>query len=176
MRAICFDLGDTIMDETTEVKDETGTTLRADLIPGVAELLHELHRRGCPLALVSDSRPYTPINVLRQHGLLELFEVLAISEVVGVSKPHPRIFLVALNGLGIPPEAYGHVAMVGNNLERDVAGARRLGMVSVFFQWNTRYRTRPLDPEEVPDFTVHSAQELASLLLSSWDRKQQDWG
>jgi len=48
--------------------------------------------------------------------------------------------------------------------------------VSVFFQWNTRYRTRPLDPEEVPDFTVHSAQELASLLLSSWDREQQDWG
>ena len=32
--AICFDFGDTLVDEASEVKDETFTTLRAELIPG----------------------------------------------------------------------------------------------------------------------------------------------
>ncbi|MCX7668615.1 MAG: hypothetical protein N2439_00895 [Anaerolineae bacterium] len=68
-----FDLGDTIMDEGTEVKDATGTTLAADLIPGMAEALRRFKAAGHRLALVADSRPHTPINVLRQHCLLDLF-------------------------------------------------------------------------------------------------------
>ena len=32
--AVCFDFGDTLIDEATEVKDDTLTTLRAELIPG----------------------------------------------------------------------------------------------------------------------------------------------
>jgi hypothetical protein len=44
--AICFDFGDTLADEGTEVKDDTLTTLRAELIPGAGELVRELKRRG----------------------------------------------------------------------------------------------------------------------------------
>jgi HAD superfamily hydrolase (TIGR01549 family) len=162
--ALCFDLGDTIMDEATEIKDAGGTTTEAQLIPGMAELLRDLAARGVRLALVADSRPNTPPNVLRQHGLLDLFEVLAISEVAGATKPDPRIFEVALQALGIAREDYGRVAMVGNHLERDIAGANRLGLVSVFFHWNERRRTTPETPDEEPDYTVHSADELRALL------------
>ena len=52
--AICFDSGDTIIDEGTEIKNDAGVTLQVDLIPGAADLLHELKRRGYKLALVSD--------------------------------------------------------------------------------------------------------------------------
>jgi HAD superfamily hydrolase (TIGR01549 family) len=162
--AVCFDLGDTIMDEATEIKDATGTTLEAQLIPGMADLLQDLARRGVRLALVADSRPNTPPNVLRQHGLLDLFEVLAISEVVDAIKPDPRIFELALNALQVPREDYGRVAMVGNHLERDIAGANRLGMVSIFFHWNERRRTTPQTEDEQPDHTVRSASELRALL------------
>ena len=164
--AVFFDLGDTLMIEETEEKDDTLTTQRADLIPGVADLLHELHARGVPLALVADSRPNTPPNVLRQHGLLALFDCLSISEVVGVSKPDPAIFKVALDALGIAREDYGRVAMVGNALERDIAGANRLGLVSIFFHWNERRRTTPESVDESPNHTVHSAAELRGLLES----------
>jgi HAD superfamily hydrolase (TIGR01549 family) len=162
--AVCFDLGDTIMDEASEIKDTSGTTSEAQLIPGMATLLEELAARGVRLALVADSRPHTPPNVLRQHGLLDLFEILAISEVAGATKPDPRLFRVALDGMGIAPEAYGRVAMVGNHLERDIAGANRLGMVSIYFHWNERRRTRPVAPDEQPAYTVHSAGELRALL------------
>lgn len=162
--ALFFDLGDTIMIEESEVKDAERTTTRADLIPGMAEALRTFQAWGHPLALVADSRPQTPPNVLRQHNLLGLFDCLAISEVVGVSKPDARIFCAALDALHITPSEYGRVVMVGNNLERDIVGANRLGLISVFFHWNDRRRSQPLTEEEKPRYTISSAVELAALI------------
>jgi hypothetical protein len=54
--------------------------------------------------------------------------------------------------------------MVGNNLERDVLGANRLGLISVLFYVNERRRTRPLSDDEIPRHTVTSAQELVTLI------------
>ena len=119
LAAIFLDLGDTIMDESTEIKDTEGTTQSAELFPGMADALRQLKTEGYRLALVADSRPNTPPNVLKQHGLLDLFEYLAISEVVGSSKPDGQIFLAALNHLNIPENDYPRVMMVGNNLERE---------------------------------------------------------
>jgi HAD superfamily hydrolase (TIGR01549 family) len=164
LAALLFDLGDTIMIEESEVKDVQGTTLRADLIPGMAAALREFEAQGHRLALVADSRPNTPVNVLQQHGLYETFATLAISEVIGVSKPDPRIFRVALDALGIPEREYGRVVMVGNNLERDVVGANRLGLISIFFQWNDRRRVEPLTDDEQPQYTVSTVPRLVSLI------------
>ena len=171
LSGLLFDLGDTIMDEGTEIKDAGGTTLAAELIPGMADALRGFKAAGHRLALVADARPDTPPNVLRQHGLLDLFEVLAISEVVGaaagvasIDKPDPRIFRAALDALGIPECDYGRVIMVGNNLERDIVGANRLGLISVFFHWKERRRTEPLTADEMPRYTVTSAQELVELV------------
>jgi len=69
LSALLFDLGDTIMIEESEVKDSEETTLQADLIPGMAEALRRFKAQGLRLAIVADSRPDTPPNVLRQHGL-----------------------------------------------------------------------------------------------------------
>ena len=54
--------------------------------------------------------------------------------------------------------------MVGNTLERDIAGANRLGLISIFFHLNERPRTQPLTPDEIPRHTVASAAELLSLV------------
>jgi HAD superfamily hydrolase (TIGR01549 family) len=164
LAALLFDLGDTILLEETEVKDDQGTTLRAELIPGMAEALRQFKTQGHRLALVADARPDTPPNVLRQHGLYDLFDGFAISEVVGATKPDPRIFGVALDALGIAAGDYCRVVMVGNNLERDVVGANRLGLISVFFYVNERRRTRPLTDNEIPRYTVTSAHELIALI------------
>jgi FMN phosphatase YigB (HAD superfamily) len=163
--ALLFDLGDTLMAEESEIKDAEGTTLRADLIPGMAEALHWLKDRGYGLALVADSRANTPVNVLQQHGLYHLFDYLAISEVVGVEKPDQLIFRAALEALGIAENDHGRVAMVGNNLERDIVGANQLGLVSIFFHWNDRRRSQPLTAQEEPRYRISSAQELISLVV-----------
>jgi FMN phosphatase YigB (HAD superfamily) len=126
----------------------------------MAEALRQFKAQGVPLGLVADSRPNTPPNVLRQHGLYDLFDTLAISEVVGATKPDPDIFHVALDALGIAEGDYGRVIMVDNNLERDMVGANRLGLISIFFHWNDRRHSQPLDDDEHPQYTVSSANEL----------------
>jgi putative hydrolase of the HAD superfamily len=162
--AICFDFGDTLVDEASEIKDETDTTLRGELIPGAGELLHELKRLGYPLALVVDGRPGTYPNVLGQHGLYELFNASAVSEDLGVLKPHPLMFSHALDQLGIAPSDYGRTMMVGNFMARDIKGANDLGMISVWLDWAPRRPKIPADASETPDYTIREPLELLDVV------------
>lgn len=162
--AVFFDLGDTLMVEQTEEKDADQTTQRADLFLGAADLLWRLRRQGYLLGLVADTRPGTYGNVLRQHRLLEAFDVFAISEELGCMKPDPRMFRHALEGIGLTDAEAGHVVMVGNNLSRDVRGANLLGIQSVWFHVNERYPTVPADEIERPTHEVGSIAALAELL------------
>ena len=166
IRAICLDCGDTLVDEGTEVKTDDGVSLEAKLIPGADVLVPELKRRGYPLALVADGPVATFENNLVPYDLYDLFDVYAISESVGVSKPHPRIFRYALSRLGIAASEHGRVVMVGNNLARDVKGANRLGLISVWLNWAPRRRKVPADPSEVPQYTIETPLELLPLLDS----------
>ena len=164
LRAICFDFGDTLCDEATEVKAADLTTLRAELIPGAADLLRELKRRGYTLALVADGRPGTYANVLAQHGVLDLFDVMTVSEQLGCEKPDPRMFVVTLDRLGIPRDDYARTLMVGNNLARDVKGANLVGMTSVWIDWAPRRSKVPSEPAEVPHHTIRAPLDLLPLI------------
>ena len=164
--AICLDCGDTLVDEGTEVKDAMGTTLHADLIPGAADMVRTLKRRGYPLALVADGPVGTFHNVLTQYNLYDCFDVFAISQEVGVEKPDPQMFITALDQLGIQPQDYERVVMVGNNLARDIKGANALGIVSVWLNWSPRRSKIPADALEVPQYTISSPHALLSLIIS----------
>jgi putative hydrolase of the HAD superfamily len=161
--AILLDLGDVIMSEETEVKDEEWNTLRADLVDGMGDALRALKARGYKLGLVADTRPQTAWNVLHQHDLYDLFDTLVISEEVGCEKPDPRIFRAALDALRIAPHDYVRVLMVGNNPARDVRGANQLSLISVWFHWNDRYLPDS-DFEDKPAYEAESARELMELI------------
>jgi putative hydrolase of the HAD superfamily len=164
--AVLFDCGDTLVDEGSEVHDPNNVVLQADLIPGAGELLRELKHRGYRLGLVADGKASSFKNILSGHDLFDLFEVHAISELVGVSKPDPRMFQTALDGLGIQPRDYGRVIMVGNFLERDVKGANALGLISVWLDWAPRRPKVPRDPSEQPRYTICLPLELLTVLES----------
>lgn len=161
--AICLDCGDTLIDEGTEVKDGE-VSLRAELIAGADRLVREIKQRGYPLALVADGPAATFVNNLAPYGIYDLFDVYAISEQIGVEKPHPAIFHHALKQLGIARVDYDRVLMVGNNLERDIKGANLLGMRSVWLDWAPRRSKVPADASEQPLFTIKSPLELLDLI------------
>ena len=162
--AICFDFGDTLADEASEIRDAEQITQTADLIPGAAELIHELKRREYRLALVADGRPGTYKNVLSQHNIYHLFDAFAVSELVGVEKPDPAMFLHALGALNIKQAENGRTMMVGNRLDRDVKGANDLGMVSVWLDWSPRYEQSVTEPSEKPDYTIKLPMQLLDVL------------
>jgi HAD superfamily hydrolase (TIGR01549 family) len=162
--AVCLDCGDTLIDEATEVKVGNDISLRADLIPGADELVRQLKHLGYRLALVADGPVNTFVNNLGPYGLYELFDVHVISETLGFAKPHPQMFQCAVDALGVTPEAYGKVVMLGNNLERDIAGANAFGLVSVWIDWAPRRSKTPAHAGEQPQFTVKTPLELLEVL------------
>lgn len=170
--AVCLDCGDTLVDESTEVKDENGVSQRADLIPGARELVLELKRLGYPLALIADGPTRTFSNNLAPYGLYDQFDSYAISEQVGVFKPEPPIFHHALAQLGIALEEYGKVVMVGNNLERDIKGANQLGIISVWLNWSPRRSKIARDASEVPLYTIKLPLELLDVLAELEERAE----
>ncbi|MCA1599696.1 MAG: HAD family hydrolase, partial [Chloroflexi bacterium] len=75
-------------------------------------------------------------HVLRQHALDDLFAHVAISEELGITKPHPEMFLSVVRQAGSTPSG---TLMVGNNYMRDIDGAHACGLATVWFRWNERY-------------------------------------
>jgi HAD superfamily hydrolase (TIGR01509 family) len=91
-------------------------------------------------------------------GLAALCEVIIDSERVGVSKPEPRIFTLALERLGRAPET---AVYVGDSFERDVLAARAAGLRTI---WLRGPEPRPcLDPN-MPDAIITTLAELPALL------------
>ncbi len=91
--------------------------------PEVHEVLAHLKRNGYLLAIISNfDRRLHP--VLADLGLTDFFETVVISSEVGADKPDPRIFMHALDRLGVQP---GEVWHVGDDPKRDW-GAEALGL------------------------------------------------
>ncbi len=102
--------------------------------PEALPLLAELKRRGFVLGAISDWEETLP-EVLCDLGLLDCFDVLAISAVVGETKPNPLLFEDALAQVHLPSSACLHV---GDWYELDAAGAQAAGMSTLLFDWAGR--------------------------------------
>jgi YjjG family noncanonical pyrimidine nucleotidase len=98
-------------------------------IAGAAALLAAVsdHAR---IAIVSNNLLEEQEDKLRHCALDRYVDVLVVSEEVGVSKPDPRIFEIALDRLGV---AAGDTVMVGDSWTADIAGARAAGIRAIWF-------------------------------------------
>ena len=161
---IFFDSGDTIVDESTEIRDEEGIILSADLIPGADVTIQTLHERGYTLALVADGDAQSFKNVFKQHGLNDYFSAMIISENIKAVKPSPRMFKAAIGELDLSEADFSRTVMIGNNLSRDMKGANALGITSIFQSWTPRYPHEPADESERPTYTVSEPLQLLELI------------
>jgi putative hydrolase of the HAD superfamily len=92
--------------------------------PGVPEALAALRGAGLALAAVSNSEG-TIEALLESVGLRSSFAAVIDSWVVGLEKPDPRIFALALERLGVGAD---EAIMVGDSPSADIAGARAAGL------------------------------------------------
>lgn len=124
--------------------------------PGTADALARLRAAGLRLAVVSNSDGRAA-QALAAAGLLEHFEFVVDSGEVGIEKPDPRIFQLALERLGIAPE---RAMYVGDLYEVDAVGARAAGLPVVLVDPDGLHAGR-----DVP--TVRDVAELADRLLAA---------
>lgn len=161
---IFTDSGDTIIDESTQVFDERGIVTEAEFIPGAGEVLRQLREEGYRIALVADGEWESFQNVYRRNGLGYCFEEWIVSEVVGEQKPARSMFDTAMEKMKLTDSDKPFIVMIGNNLKKDVAGANRYGITSVWLDWSPRYFHSVEQPDWQPDYTVKTPQELKTLI------------
>jgi putative hydrolase of the HAD superfamily len=137
---------------------------------GVKDGLRALAGLGLPMAVVSNSNG-TVEGDLRRVGVCYVPDgdgpspegtemgVILDSAVVGVAKPDPGIFRIALDALNVPAD--GSVLHVGDSLRYDVAGALAAGLQPVHMD--------PYGLCPAPDGHRHigSLTELAQALIST---------
>lgn len=164
LKAVFLDSGDTLVNEATEVFDNEGYVIEAGLIPGALEMINALTREGYRLALVADGRVRSFATILGGHGIEPHFHAQVISEAEGCEKPDARMFQKAMSSLGLAQNDARDIVMVGNHLERDIGGANRLGIVSIWQSWSTKRSHIPANEDEVPHYTIRTPGELPTLL------------
>ena len=121
---------------------------RLRLYPHVRAVLGALANRF-PLAVVTDAQSAWARGELHTVGLDRYFDPVVISGDHGYRKPDRRLFGHALTGLGVAAE---HAVYVGNDMHRDVYGARAAGMRTVLFASGQGARTyRDTRPDHVID-------------------------
>ncbi len=109
------------------------------LYPHVHMTLLELVKRGIRLGVVSDAPRMQVWLRLCNLGLQHLFDEVVTFDDTGERKPSPAPFREVLRRLGV--EA-AESLMVGDWAERDVVGAKSLGMKTVFARYGDTFDTK----------------------------------
>jgi putative hydrolase of the HAD superfamily len=128
-----------------------------ETFPGALEVLRELDETY-PLGIITNGPTDAQWRKINKFHLSEIFEVILVSGQLGIAKPDPRIFDVALEGLRVAPE---ETIMVGNSLEHDHRGAINAG---IRFVWANHRGSDLPDGWPEPDYVVGSFAELKDLL------------
>ncbi len=103
-----------------------------NLYPHVHLSLSSLLKRGLRLAIISDA-PRLPVWLrICALGISHYFDCVVTFDDSGERKPSPKPFQLALNYLQL---SCGEVLMVGDWVERDILGAKNLGMKTVFARY-----------------------------------------
>ncbi len=104
------------------------------------------------LGLVANSGE-PALRALRRDGLHDLFDVIALADVVGIEKPDTKIFQYALEKAAIPASRAVHV---GNRLDSDIRPAKSLGLRTIWLLRGDAPPAPTLDQLAEPDAVVTS--------------------
>jgi 2-haloacid dehalogenase len=127
------------------------------MVPGARDLLDAL-RRQVLLGLVTNGIGAVQRSRLAKSGVGEYFNAVVISDELGIQKPDPRIFAVALERLGATRN--DRVIMVGDSLQSDIRGAIAAGIDSCWLN----LRGKPADADITPTYAVNTIPEVGAVL------------
>ena len=94
------------------------------LKPNALEYLTALKNRGAKLAIATSLPAALYEPVLRNHGIMELFDVVCSTDEVTHGKTRPDVFILAAQRLGVAPE----MCVVFEDILQAMQSARRAGM------------------------------------------------
>jgi 2-haloacid dehalogenase len=133
--------------------------LTLDAYPEATAALERLRDAGFATAILSNGSPAMLAAAVDHAGLAALFEHVLSVEDLGVYKPHPSVYQLACDRLGVAAEAIIFVSSNG----WDAWAASAFGMRAVWC--NRQALTRERLPG-APDHEIRSLAELPTLLAA----------
>ncbi len=131
--------------------------LALDPFPEVPDVLKQLKAAGMRTAILSNGTPKMLDAIVKAAKLDNLLDGVLSVEEVGVYKPHPKVYQLAVDCLGVPASA---ISFQSSNAW-DAYAASAFGMKVV---WCNRYRQRPERLPGNPNFEIQSLAELPTLI------------
>ena len=131
--------------------------------PEVPSVLRRLKRKY-RLAVVTDAPRNKAWQRLWLTGLWRFFELVITYDDTRRFKPHPSPFKLLLRKTGLKPS---EVLFVGDNLERDVKGAKRAGMKTAWARYGVDKPGRKI--KNTADYELKKFRDLYSLKLTEFE-------
>ena len=125
--------------------------------PNVNKTLIELIKMGIKLAVVSDAPSREAWMRLYYLNLHHVFEPVLTFDDTGVRKPSPKPFEMALKHLDVQPE---EALMIGDWPDRDVVGAKQIGMKAIFARYGDTFGT----VESGADWDINDVYEVVGII------------
>jgi pyrophosphatase PpaX len=126
-------------------------------IPGMEEIIAELHGRGYHMAIVTSKRSRAVHGELEHFGLARFFELVIAADDTDRHKPDPEPVLAAVTQLGGSP---GQATYIGDS-PFDIRSAHAAGVLAGAVEWSP-FRREILEAEE-PDYWIPTPGSLLEM-------------
>jgi len=126
---------------------------KAITFPEVKPMLERLKAAGIEVAILSNGTPDMLLAGAKNAGINHLIDHIFSVERVGVFKPSPKVYQLALDGLSMKKE---ELLFFSSN-QWDVAGATFFGLPTV---WVNKYDQVPEQLQESPKYIISSLAEV----------------
>ncbi|HYW27361.1 MAG TPA: HAD family hydrolase [Terriglobales bacterium] len=153
-----LDVDDTVMARSLSERYRRIRRSRYRLLDGAVPILDGL--RGGPgprLGLVTNGPSDLQHEKIDSTGIRDRFQIVLVSGDLGTGKPDPAIFDRAVATLGVWS---GSAIMVGDSLDRDIAGARAAGLTTLWISHGARLPAGAI----VPDLVVSDLPAAAEAI------------
>lgn len=122
------------------------------LLPDADVVVRQLAAKY-PLTIISNGFGEVQYYKIAHSGLQDLFTHLLISEEVGINKPQPEIFRIALERNGVTAD---EAVMIGDSYNSDIAGAKAAGIDQIWIHQG--------ETGETATYIVPTLKDLLKLL------------
>ncbi|MBR7154593.1 MAG: YjjG family noncanonical pyrimidine nucleotidase [Paludibacteraceae bacterium] len=128
------------------------------VLPGTPEVVRALAKKY-PLTIISNGFKEVQYYKFAHAGLTDCFSHTIISEEVGINKPQPEIFRIALEKNGVAAE---ETVMIGDSYSSDIEGAKAAGIDQIWLHEGETDQTAtyivPRLEDVLPILHIHTNQ------------------
>ncbi len=129
-----------------------------DVVPTFLEL-KKLEVKICILSDGDALKQYEKILRLR---LQDFLDDIIITEEVGIRKPNPKLYKLALERFHLKPN---QAIYVGDNYQRDIIPSRELGIHTVLIHRGGKYdQTALIDKQKLPEYELDNLKDLIPII------------